>query len=61
VSDAGRLKRQRKCDGKRRHDAEAEARREAARLRASTDAWLRAYPCGFCGGWHVGRARRAVR
>jgi hypothetical protein len=47
-------------DPKTVHPSQAAAQRQAERLAKvwRTGATLHAYPCGKCGGWHVGKPRR---
>lgn len=54
----------RKCDGKRRHTTEARALAaiDWHVARGAVADSLNAYPCEFCGGWHVGhRSLRSGR
>ena len=53
----------RSCDGKERHDTRQAAQANIGRLakRGAAEDRLEAYPCGFCGGWHVGHTSRAKR
>ncbi|GAA3550594.1 hypothetical protein GCM10022419_033560 [Nonomuraea rosea] len=46
----------RKCDGKRRYSHLEQATRVRARLilQGAHPAWLRAYACEHCDGFHVG-------
>lgn len=44
----------RSCVGKRRHGSQPEARAHQAELERLGAVRLNAYPCGFCGGYHVG-------
>ena len=48
--------RRRACTGKRRHATRDEARAEVRRIvRRGASGYVNAYPCAFCGGFHVGR------
>lgn len=48
---------QRSCAGKVRHPTARAAKRARAALSAP---FLQVYPCGFCGGWHLGHAAGAA-
>lgn len=58
-----RRKKQFSCDGKIRHEYEAQA--YAARqvfIDRGAPAWrVHVYRCRFCGGWHVGNAPNSGR
>lgn len=43
------------CGRKVDHQTEARAQREAVAASQRYDRDLEAYPCCWCGGWHVGR------
>lgn len=45
------------CGKKQRHGSESSAVKAAASLNASGNARseVEAYPCAFCGAWHIGR------
>lgn len=47
-------RRKRSCEGKVRHGSEAAAENAAVRTPGMGGRVLMAYPCDFCGGWHVG-------
>jgi hypothetical protein len=59
-----RHKRRKQCIGKIRYSSSAEALKESKRLRwhnitkKDDFQYLDAYPCKYCGGWHVGHQRR---
>lgn len=53
--------RARSCQGKVRHRSRGGAERAIASLgRKDGDLALQAYPCGHCGGWHVGHPSKAA-
>jgi hypothetical protein len=48
--------RARSCTGKQRYGREATARRSAERYGEKKGERFEAYPCDYCGGWHIGHA-----
>jgi hypothetical protein len=58
-----RALRRKASKGKARYATEAEARQAIVRLRrgTGTTAWLTAYRCAFCGGFHFGHPPAKVR
>lgn len=58
------VRRQSSCTGKQRFDTAALAQRVAARGHRGPGRTRRkriAYPCAFCGGWHVGSPIKVAR
>ena len=56
-----RALRRRSCEGKRRYPSPAAAQRDAAKLARERGGAIDAYPCAFCGRWHVGHTPWRVR
>jgi len=53
-----RHQRRKACEGKRRYETSAQAGYAAHLLREKDGAWMQAYHCQFCGGYHVGHMNR---
>jgi len=53
-----RKQRRKACDGKKRYDTHEEALSDAIYLQRRDRYPMRAYPCQFCGGHHVGHMPR---
>lgn len=55
---ARRNHRRRSCQHKRRYPCRWKAERAALAARRRTGHWIAAYPCLYCGGWHIGHVGR---
>lgn len=54
----------RSCDGKKRHDTREGAKIQFWRLVNTTGTArnrICVYPCGHCGGWHIGHKQKPRR
>jgi hypothetical protein len=57
-----RAKRRASCEGKKRHEHIADAKRHALMMRDKyNDRSYNYYRCPFCNGWHVGRRSKSKR
>jgi hypothetical protein len=60
VVSSKRAHRRKACTGKIRHPDPAHAR-AAARQARTRGHRVNPYPCGYCGGWHIGHPTRRQR
>lgn len=61
IMSSKRRIRRKSCEGKKRYDNEAEARKQCNWFWYERDARLNVYKCKFCGGFHIGHPDRKTK